>query len=93
MRLSEILFRGEFSSDYSTEKTEIEKIETDQTKIDSSTLFVFIRSINFDIKSIITTVISKNPKAIICDYGLEIEKTDIPVFKVENTRKILYTII
>ena len=89
MRLSEILFKGEFSSEYSTETTEIEKIETDQNKIDSSTLFVFIRSINFDIKSIITTVLSKKPKAIICDYSLEIGKTDIPVFKVENTRKIL----
>lgn len=89
MKLSELLFNGEFTSNVKGEDIEIKSIETDQNKIEKDTLFVFIRSINFDVTNIISYVISKRPVAIICDYELDIESSKIPVFKVKNTRRML----
>ena len=89
MKLSELLFNDEFTTNSTCKDMEIKSIETEQNKIEKDTLFVFIRSINFDIANIISYVISRRPAAIICDYELDIESCEIPVFKVKNTRRTL----
>ena len=87
MKLNKLIYENECDSEEIPE-IDIKNITTNQNEIDDETLFVFINSIKFDVRKIITYVKSKRPAVIICDLELEID-TDIPLFRVEDTRKIL----
>lgn len=89
MRLSELLYKEEYKSEVKIEDIAICNITTEVDNINTGTLFVFIRSINFDVSKIITEVIQKSPIAIICDEEFEISTSDIPIIRVENTRTTL----
>ena len=87
MNLKDIIYEDE-CNEKEIPDIEITKITTDQNDIDGTTLFVFVNSIKFDIRKIISYVISKRPAAIICEETSEIS-TDIPTLKVTSSRRIL----
>ena len=89
MNLFKIIYGNEYISDKAVKNIEISSISTLPDKIDSKTLFVVIKSINFDVNKIINYVISKKPAAIICDKDVKIYSENIPVLKSDNTRKLL----
>lgn len=89
MKLSDLLYKDEYKSDVEIEDISICNIATDVSNINDETLFVFIRSINFDVSKIINDVIKKSPAAIICDEEFEISTTSIPIIRVKNTRTAL----
>ena len=89
MNLYEIIYSNEYKSNFPVKNLEIENISTSPENIDAKTLFVIIKSINFDVNKIIDYVISKKPAAIICNKELTIESTYIPILKTDNTRSLL----
>ena len=89
MKLEEILSDDVYTCNREISDIEIDGITTSAQKIKSNTLFVVIRSINFDVGKIINYVINKRPCAIICDFELPVPQCDIPTVRCENTRRIL----
>ncbi len=89
MNLYEIIYGNEYTSDRAIKNIEISSISTSPDNIDSKTLFVFIKSINFDITKIISYIIAKKPAAIICDKDINIHSKDIPILKSDNARRLL----
>ncbi len=89
MKIEELLLGQEYRCDSSVLEMEIENITSDVKRISASTLFVFVRSKKFDISNLTEFVVSKKPKAVLCDYELNIESREIPIIRCENTRKAL----
>ena len=89
MKLSDIIYKEEYSSERQIENIEINSITCALADIQNDTLFVIIRSINFDVSKIINDVINSSPAALICDEEFQVPNTDIPVIRVKNTRKTL----
>lgn len=89
MKLSDLLYKDEYQSTYSIESIYVNSIATKIDDIKKDTLFIFIRSINFDVSKIINEVIEKTPIAIICDEEFEISTSIIPIIRVKNTRTTL----
>ena len=89
MNLYEIIYDGEYTASQKIDNIEITSISTSQNNIDSKTLFVIIKSINFDVNKIINYVVAKKPAAIICNSDTEIKSSDIPILKTDDTRKLL----
>jgi len=88
MKLAELLLVDEYNAININGDIDIDNITTNQEQITKNTLFVLVRSINFDVSKIISYILSKRPAALIMDIGAEI-KSDVPIIKVENARKIL----
>lgn len=89
MNLHEIIYSNEYKSDFPVKDIKIDNISTSPDNIDAKTLFVIIKSINFDVNKIIEYVISKRPAAIICYKDSVIESTDVPILKTKDTRRLL----
>ena len=90
MKISELIFSNEYTSADSDLNVEIQNITTDYNEISDNTLFVFIRSVVFDINNIKETVLKRRPAAIICDRELSLPSSaESVIIRVENTRKIL----
>lgn len=89
MKLSDIIYNEEYESSEKIDDIVIESVTTNLSEITPNTLFVIIRSIKFDVNKIINDVIQKSPAAIICDYEIEIPKSDAAILRVRDTRKIL----
>ena len=89
MNLKSIIFEEEFSSETSINDIEIDKITTHPDDISNKTLFVFVKSIKFDVNQIINHVLSKKPTVIICEDSMPISSSEIPILKVPDTRRIL----
>ncbi len=88
MILKDLIHNDECTSYKDVGEIDIRKIATKISEIEENTLFVLIRSINFDVCNIINDIISKAPIIIISDIAIE-DSQGIPVLMVENTRKIL----
>ena len=53
MNLHEIIYSNEYKSDFPVKDIKIDNISTSPDNIDAKTLFVIIKSINFDVNKII----------------------------------------
>ncbi len=89
MKLCELIFKDEYNSLSDITDIEIKNVTTSLNKINSNTLFIFLKSIKFDIRKIIKCVLELKPKAILCDEDLSIDEGNIPIIKCPNTRAIL----
>ena len=89
MKLCELIFEKEYNTLSDISDTEIKTVTSSLNKIDSNTLFVFIKSIKFDITKIINCVSELKPKAILCDEDLQISDSEIPIIRCRNTRALL----
>ncbi|MBE6643995.1 MAG: UDP-N-acetylmuramoyl-L-alanyl-D-glutamate--2,6-diaminopimelate ligase [Ruminococcaceae bacterium] len=89
MKLSELLKSELYCSATNISNINISSITTNVSEIDENTLFVFLKSIKFDINKIITTVLNKQPAAIICEDDLEIKSDSVPIITSKNTRRLL----
>lgn len=89
MKLNKVLYNNEYNCSAYVGDIEFTSISTSVNDIDSSTLFIVLKSINFDVSKIISYIIAKSPKAIVTDYESSLFKTDIPILTVDNARKIL----
>lgn len=89
MKLSSLIFNDEYNSLYNANNIEIENVTTSLQNINSGTLFVFIKSIKFDITKIIQCVLALKPAAVLCEEDLPISEVGIPVLKCKNARRLL----
>ncbi len=89
MQLNELIYQDEYISENKIDNIEINHISVTKEDITSGTLFVLQKSIKFDINKIINYIINKKPKAILCDYDIDIFSDKILILKTENTRKLL----
>lgn len=89
MKLFELIKSDEYTFDKNTENVEIDNVTTALNKIGSSTLFVLIKSISFDVNGIINCVLNRKPAAIICDFDILFDAGSIPVLRCESARKAL----
>ncbi len=89
MKLKELIFKDEYTSVIGSFDIEIENVTTDINKIESNTLFVFIKSDRFDIKLIKDGVTERKPIAVLCDTDFEIDAPCITVIKADDTRALL----
>ena len=89
MKLSDIIYNGEYKSNFPLEDIDINSITTSVADIQNDTLFVVIKSINFDVSKIINEVINSSPAALVCEEDFIVPKTNVPIIKVKNTRTAL----
>ena len=89
MKLDRLILKGEHSSPCDISGIEIKNVTASQIKINSGTLFVFIKSIKFDVRKIINGVLALKPAAILCDEDFPVDDESIPIIKCKNTRKLL----
>lgn len=89
MNLYEIIYGNEYTSEHPIKNIEISSISTSPNDIDSKTLFVIIKSINFNVNKIINYVVAKKPAAIVCNKDFDIESINIPILKTDDTRRLL----
>ena len=89
MKLENLIFTGEYNSVKNVNNIEIKNVSTSPKNINSGTLFVFIKSIKFDITKIIDYVLALKPAAILCEEDLPMDEDSIPVLRCENTRALL----
>lgn len=89
MKLCHLIYNEEFSCKSCVSDIEIDSIATWADDIRPRTLFVIIKSIKFDVNKIINYILSKKPSVIVCEEDVPINSEDIPILRVDNTRRIL----
>ena len=89
MRLNEILYENEYTCNRDVKDLELKSITTNPNNINSNTLFILLKSINFDVNKILNYIIIKKPKIIVCEPDITFQNTDIPILNVKNSRAIL----
>ncbi len=90
MRLSEVLFEGEYTSLFSVSRIEFSSVCTDTAKIKEGCLFVCVAGENYDTHKVIDFIARRGAVAIIAEKdAITGEMPDIPIFEVESTRRIL----
>ncbi len=89
MKLSELIYDNEieFKNKFNN-NPEIKLITSIADEISENTLFIFIKSIKFNIQEIIDYVFSKKPIAVICDEDMCIESASTYIIKVRDSRHI-----
>lgn len=88
MKISELIFEGEYTSDSEVKNITVERVISSTKDIRTDDLFVLIKGINFDTEKIIDYIISKSPRVIVCDAD-RIIRTDIPIIRVKDARAML----
>ncbi len=90
MKLYDLIKENEYESDFELPfDLEIENITTHIEDIGSSTLFVLVESIKFDIKNIISYIESKKPALIIAEKKYATKSSSSRYIYVKNARKAL----
>lgn len=90
MKLSEILLPGEYTSPYSPEDIEIERICYNSEKACRGALFICIRGTRYDSHLLLRAAAQSEIAAAIVEEGVEYNApAELPVFTVKNTRRTL----
>ncbi len=90
MKLSALLFSGEYSSVYSPDEIEIQDICYMGDHITPGCLFICIRGTRYDSHLLIKTAAQEKAAAVIVEDGADyIAPADFPVFCVPNARRAL----
>ncbi|HBJ19046.1 MAG TPA: hypothetical protein DDY70_04835, partial [Clostridiales bacterium] len=89
MKLSELIFENEFYSDADIGEIEVGSVTSDTSAVGRETAFVLLPGVRFDTGKIVSFVVAKRPKVIICESLPEDAAEDIPVLFVKNARRTL----
>ncbi len=88
MYITEALNGIEYECDTDISGISFDRISSDKNNIESSTLFVLLKGINFNTDAIIDYIITRHPCAIVCDKDRRIF-SDIPIIRVSDARRTL----
>ncbi len=87
MKLSELLYEGEYTSLHSPEKIEVSHIASDTRGLCQGCLFVCLRGLRFDSHTLLEKIKEGGAAAIIVESGAIYSPLQgIPIFEVKNTR-------
>ncbi len=87
MKLSELLYEGEYTSRYDPREIEITGIVSDTRGLTPGCLFVCLRGMRFDSHTLVKKIMEGGAAAIITEIGsLTAPSVDIPIFEVKSTR-------
>ena len=90
MKLSSLLFDGEYTSAFSPDSIEIDRIVSDTRALCPRCLFVCLRGARFDSHTMLRMVSESGAAAVIAERDAMIpEEIGLPVFRVESTRRAL----
>lgn len=89
MNICDVLYLNEYQSESDVEKLNFKTVTTNPNSIDENALFILIKSINFDVNKILSYIVTKKPRAIVCEPDIAFPTTDIPILRVKSTRSIL----
>ena len=90
MKLSKILFPGEYTSPHSAEDIEIESICYSSEKVCHGALFICIRGTRYDSHLLLRSVAQAGIAAAIVEEGAEYTApSELPIFTVKSTRRAL----
>ncbi len=90
MKLSELLYEGEYKSRYSPEAIEITRIVSDTRALEPHCLFICLKGARFDTHTLIERIGEAGASAILAEQDALIpEGITVPVFLVESTRRAL----
>ncbi len=89
MKLKYLIYKDEYNADREIEDIEVLSVSTKVSEICDTSLFVLQKSVKFDVTKIIPYIISKKPRAIICEYDISFGITSIPIIRVESTRRLI----
>ena len=89
MKLDQLIYRNELTSEENLGIFEIESVTTKPNEITNSSLFIFLRSEFFNVEGIADYVIAKSPLVILADNELNISSDRIKILRCNNTRNLL----
>ena len=90
MKLSELLYEGEYRSHYSPEAIEITRIVSDTRALEPRCLFVCLKGTRFDTHTLMERIDEAGAAAILAEQDALIpESLRVPVFLVKSTRRAL----
>lgn len=89
MNICDVLYLNEYQSESDVEKLNFKTVTTNPNSIDENALFILIKSINFDVNKILSYIVTKKPRAIVCEPDIAFPTTDIPILRVKSTRSML----
>ena len=87
MKLSKLLYEGEYTSPDNPDKIEISHIVSDTRGLREGCLFVCLRGLRFDSHTLLQKIRDGGAAAIIAERGAIPQETpEIPIFEVKSTR-------
>lgn len=90
MKLSELLYYGEYTSLACADDIEIRSLSTDTSKIEEGCLFICVCGSNYNPLKMLSYIKKQKAAAVIVEKGSQYEHLDgLPVFEVDNARKSL----
>ena len=90
MKLSQLLYKDEYASDYLAEEVEIEGICSDTHHKMRGCVFVCIRGTKFDTHCLFEYIKDMGAAAVVIEASTQEQLPEgLPCFRVENTRKML----
>lgn len=90
MKLSELLFEGEYTSDRDPRTIEITRIVSDTAKLERGCLFVCIRGTKHDTHRMMTYISKQGAAAVVVEKGCSFSRIpSLPIFEVKNSREML----
>ena len=93
MKLSELLFPGEYRSASDAETITVRGLSCHTDRVEPGFLFICLRGTHFDSRTLIGKIAEAGACAVITEYGtLPLDMASIPVFEVKNARAALATV-
>ncbi len=90
MRLSELLFHGEYASLHRAEDIEVCSLSSDTSKIECGCLFICVAGERYDPHKMLDFIRRRGAVAVVTQRGAQYDcDAGIPIFEVESTRKML----
>lgn len=89
MKLSDLIFENEYTTVSDVSDTEVESVTSDASAIDENVAFVLLPGVRFDTGKIVSFVIARHPRVIVCESLPEGSAGTIPVLFVKNARRTL----
>lgn len=88
MELEKIIYTGEYFSLSEVSRIEVDKITSSANEADEKTLFFLLPGIFHSSEKIIPFLLTRGPRAIVCEEFPETVSTDIPIILCENARRL-----
>ena len=93
MKLSELLYPGEYRSACDAEKITVQGLACHTDRMQEGFLFICLRGAHFDSLTLIEKIAASGACAVITERGtLPREDSAVPIFEVKNARAALATV-
>lgn len=89
MKLSDLIFDSEFYSTSDISGIEVESVTSDTSAIDDAGAFVLLPGVRFDTGKLVSFIVAKHPRVILCESLPDYPTEDIPILFVKSARRTL----